>query len=65
MKIPQMFYLRKLILTVTNRRGKKIKQTVHVYWNYRNTVRGVLCTANRNKAKDMILSTNPEAEFWR
>jgi hypothetical protein len=65
MKIPQMFYLRRQTLRARTAQGVSHSIVVHVYWNYRLTVQGVIRTAHRKTAKAEILKTNPEAEFWR
>jgi len=65
MRIPQMFYLRKMTITITSPSGNKQKTTVYIYWNYRNTQRGVVNTIFRRVAKQVILTNHPEAEFWR
>jgi len=60
MKIPQMFYLRKIVM------GRKTARVVlYVYWNYRKTQCGTLHVTQRDDAKRMLSHINPEAEFWR
>lgn len=65
MKIPQMFYLRKQTLWAKTLSGNKHCITVHIYWNYRLTVQGLVYTPSRRAAKAKILAQNPDAEFFR
>ena len=65
MKIPQMFYLRKQTLRARTAHGMYHTIVVHVYWNYRLTIQGVVRTAHRKTAKLVILDLHPEAEFYR
>lgn len=65
MKIPQMFYLRKQTLWAKTAHGVRHSITVHVYWNYRLTIQGVIRTTHRRTAKAEILAQNPDAEFFR
>jgi hypothetical protein len=82
-RIPQMFYLRKMMITVHVKDGPSVMRKniiVHVYWNYRNTIHGIVDTDDREFAKHAIIygdisvkgkkiySGNPpqdDAEFYR
>ncbi len=59
-----MFYLRKQTLRAKCATGFHTI-TVHVYWNYRLTIQGVLRVNSRKVAKQLIIANNPEAEFFR
>lgn len=65
MKIPQMFYLRKQTIKARTAHGAYHSITIHVYWNYRLTIQGVIRTSHRKTAKAEILAQNPDAEFFR
>lgn len=64
-KIPQMFYLRKYEIKSRGPGGKRFIRTIHIYWNYRKTVQGIVDTNQRGIAKLRILNSHPEAEFFR
>ncbi len=64
-RIPQMFYLRRMTITCWVKQ-KRVTKVVHVYWNYRNTVNGVIDTDSRDKAKTHIwIYVDAEADFYR
>jgi hypothetical protein len=65
MKIPQMFYLRRMKLQVLIAKGQYLEHVVHVYWNYRGTQKGIIPTENRGAAKTAILDKFEDADFWR
>ena len=66
MKIPQLYYLRKIVV----KRKDAGTLTLFVYRNYRNTRQGVVDVTTflgdqREFAKCQVLKREPEAEFRR
>ena len=73
MKIPQMFYLRRLVIKSSKRGAPTTDAVLYVFHNYRKTISGVVQVPKtvsrvgnpREFAKQVVLESNPEAEFWR
>lgn len=63
--IPELFYLRRMTVSVRSPKGKKSKITFYVFYNYRNTIRGTVAAPDRVRAKKAILQDSPSAEFFR
>ena len=64
-KIPQMFYLRKVWITLHVQGGPepmRVTRPFYLFWNYRNTVNGLIDCESREVAKVAI--TTGVLESW-